>query len=303
MTRTLSFTATESGERLDRFLAERCQDLSRSRLQQLIAAGHVTLDGGAARPASRLRAGQLVAVAVPDPVESHLVPQNIPLEIVYQDSDILVVDKPAGLTVHPAPGHPDRTLVNAVLALCPDLQGIGGTLRPGIVHRLDKNTSGLMVVAKNDAAHAGLADQIKGQRLTKRYVALVHGNLSPSEAVIEAPIGRDRRNRKRMAVVDNGRAASTRYRVVKRYIGFTLVEASPATGRTHQIRVHFASLGHPLAGDGTYGKRHPDLDRHFLHASALGFRHPTTDRYVEFKSEPPDQLLSFLEALVPEAGQ
>ena len=284
---------------MDRFLADRCPDLSRSRLQRLIAEGNVTLDNAPAKSASRLEVGQLVTVTVPDPLPSHLVPQDIPLNVVYQDGDILVVDKPAGLTVHPAPGHRDRTLVNAVLALCPDLQGIGGTVRPGIVHRLDKDTSGLLVVAKNDQAHVYLANQLIKRGFTKIYLALVHGRLSPEEAVIEAPLGRDPRNRKRMAVVTGGREAETRYRVLRHYDVYTLVEAKPSTGRTHQIRVHFASLGHPLAGDRTYGRPDALLDRHFLHAQVLGFRLPSTREYIEFTSELPAELQTFLDTLEP----
>ena len=286
-----------AGLRLDRFLAERCPDLSRSRLQQLIAEGHVVVDGATVKPSLRVQPGQQITVTIPEPVQSHLVPQDIPLTVVFQDPDVLVVEKPAGLTVHPAPGHPDETLVNAVLALCPDLQAIGGSIRPGIVHRLDKDTSGLMVVAKSQNAHAGLAAQIKESGLTKRYLALVHGRLSPPKAVIEAPIGRDPRNRKRMAVVTGGRVSSTPYRVVRYYSGYTLAEASPKTGRTHQIRVHFASLGSPLAGDATYGKKHPGLGRHFLHASLLGFNHPVSGEYVEFTSELPEELQEFLDSL------
>ena len=297
MSRTLAFTAEGGGQRLDKFLAEQCPDLSRARLQRLIAEGQVTLDGAPVKPSSRLQGGQLVSVTIPDPVESHLAPQDIPMDVVFQDSDIIVIDKPAGLTVHPGPGHPDETLVNALLALCPDLQGIGGTVRPGIVHRLDKDTSGLLVVAKSENAQAKLAQQLKEHGFTKAYLALVHGRPSREEAVIEAPIGRDPRNRKRMAVVSKGREAATRYRVVSLYKGYTLIEARPTTGRTHQIRVHFASLGHPLAGDATYGKRHPLLGRHFLHARVLGFRHPSTGEYIEFTSELPDELRAFLDGL------
>ncbi len=297
MSHTQTFTADSSGERLDIFLSKQCPDLSRSRLQHLIADGCVTLDGAIAKPSSRLREGQLIGLTIPDVAQSHMEPQDIPLTVVYQDSDLLVIDKQAGLTVHPAPGHPDQTLVNAVLALCPDLQGIGGTVRPGIVHRLDKDTSGLLVVAKNEKAHAKLTAQIKERSFTKLYVALAHGKVSPAEAVIEAAIGRDPGNRKRMAIVSNGREATTRYKVLKYYKGYSLIEVKLITGRTHQIRVHFASLAHPLAGDGVYGKPHPLLDPHFLHASVLGFQHPSTDEYVEFSSELPDELTAFLETL------
>ena len=296
MSRTFTLTVDAGDQRLDRFISDRCPDLSRSRVQQLIGEGHVKLDGRAAKSSVRLRAGQTVTVTVPVPVPSSLVPQPMPLKVDFQDEDILVVDKPAGLTVHPGPGHPDRTLANALLALCIDLQGLKGTLRPGIVHRLDKDTSGLMVVAKNDKAHASLSQQLKEQGFTKVYLALVHGRLSPPEAVIEAPLGRDPANRKRMAVVSGGREAKTRYRVARHYDGFTLVEVRPITGRTHQVRVHFASIGYPLAGDAAYGKPHAALGRHFLHAHKLGFRHPSSGEYVEFTSELPPELRDFLAA-------
>ena len=210
MSHTQTFTAESSGERLDIFLSEQCPDLSRSRLQHLIADGCVTLDGAIPKPSTRLRMGQLVSLTVPDAVQSHMEPQDIPLAVVYQDSDILVIDKQAGLTVHPAPGHPDQTLVNAVLALCPDLQGIGGTVRPGIVHRLDKDTSGLLVVAKNEKAHAKLTAQLKERRFTKLDIALAHGRVSPAAAVIEAAIGRDPGNRKRLDVVPHGPESTAR---------------------------------------------------------------------------------------------
>ena len=297
MSRTLTLSSQGGGQRLDQFLADQCPDLSRSRVKGLIDGGYVTVDERPAKPASRLHVGQVVVVTIPKPVESHLVPQDIPIVVLYQDGDLLVVDKPAGLTVHPAPGHPDGTLVNAVLAICPDLQGIGGTLRPGIVHRLDKDTSGLLVVAKNEKAHADLSSQLKQRRFTKVYLALVRGRLLPAEGAIEAPIGRHPQKRKQMAVVTGGREATTPYRVAAEYRDFTLVEARPTTGRTHQIRVHFASLGHPLAGDGTYGKTHPDLARHFLHARALGFRLPSTGEYREFNSDLPHELRVFLNGL------
>ena len=297
-----SITADEDAGRLDRFLADHLSDFTRSRVRQLISGGHVTLDGAVAKPSSRVKAGQHVEVTVPEPATSRLTPQDIPVNVVYQDRDLLVVDKPAGLTVHPAPGHPDRTLVNALLSICPDLQEIGGTVRPGLVHRLDKDTSGLMVVAKNDKAHTDLAEQLKERRFTKVYTALVEGRLSPSEAVIEAPIGRDPRNRKRMAVVARGREAATRYRVLRYYRDFTLAEVRPSTGRTHQVRVHFASISRPLAGDGIYGSSDPALGRHFLHSRLLGFRHPSTGEHVEFTCELPSELGRFLERLSePEA--
>jgi 23S rRNA pseudouridine1911/1915/1917 synthase len=292
---TLQFTTDRAFRRLDLFLAEQCCELSRSEVQRLIAEGHVTVDGATALPATKLGLGRQVSVNIPDPVESELVPEELPLSIVYQDSEILVVDKAAGMTVHPAPGHPTGTLANAVLALCPDLRGIGGKLRPGIVHRLDKNTSGLMVVAKTQQAHTRLSSQLKARRFEKVYLTLVHGNLSPERAVIEAPIGRDPRNRKRMAVVADGRAAITRYSVVERPRGYSLVEVRPVTGRTHQIRVHMSAVGHPVVGDGLYGRTDPSLDRHFLHAQGLGFKHPSTGSPVEFQADLPPDLRAFLD--------
>ena len=292
-----TFVADADGERLDRFLDARCPALSRSRIQALISEGSVTLDSNAAKPSTKIRRGQIVLLRIPQPAESSLRPQNIPLTIVYEDSDLLVVDKPAGMTVHPAPGHPDGTLVNAVLAHCPDLQGIGGTVRPGIVHRLDKDTSGLMVVAKNDLAHRSLSAQLKAREFTKVYIALTHGSVTPSEAIINAPIGRSPTNRQRMAVVDGGREAITRYRIRRHYPSHSLVEIHPTTGRTHQIRVHFASLGYPLVGDATYGKADNTLNRHFLHATTLGFKHPSSGDYREFVAAMPAELEGYVRAV------
>ena len=288
-----------SGERFDRFLSEYCPDLSRSRIQALIGEGSATIDGRAVKPSTKVRRGQIVTLRIPELKPSALEPQRIPLSIVYEDGDLLVVDKPAGMTVHPAPGHPDGTLVNAVLAHCPDLQGIGGTVRPGIVHRLDKDTSGLLVVAKNDRAHRALSDQLKARAFTKEYIALTHGSVTPHEAIIDAPIGRSSANRQQMAITERGREAITRYRVVRYCSGHTLVEVRPTTGRTHQIRVHFASLGHPLVGDATYGRPDSRLNRHFLHASKLGFAHPSEGEYMEFTSPPSSELTAFLRFVCP----
>jgi 23S rRNA pseudouridine1911/1915/1917 synthase len=298
LTLTLQFTADTAGLRMDRYLDSVCPDLSRSRLQQLIAEGNVTLDNKATtKAATRLKVGQILVVTVPEPVESPLLPQDIPVDVVYQDSDVIVVDKPAGLTVHPGPGHPDGTLVNALLAMCPDLQGIGGTVRPGIVHRLDKDTSGLMVVAKNEVAHRKLSDAMKARDCKKVYIVLVHGSVKLDEAAIEAPIGRDPANRKRMAIVGTGRQATTRYRVTQRLPGYTLVDVTLVTGRTHQIRVHFASIGHPPVGDEVYGRTKSDVPRQFLHAHKLGFELPSTGEYKEFESPLPQDLDSFLQKI------
>ena len=291
------FTAEANWLRLDLFLAARATGFSRSQLHRLVTDGSVLVNGCLAKPSQRVWRGDRVFVSVPPPRKLNLVPQSMPLTVVFQDAHIVVIDKPAGLSVHPGPGHPDRTLVNALLALCPDIQGIGGAIRPGIVHRLDKDTSGLMVVAKTHGAHRELAAQIKARRVTKGYLALATGTLSAPSGEIDAPIARDPRHRKRMAVVLGGREARTRYRVVEGFSGYTLLELYPETGRTHQIRVHLAYLGHPLLGDPVYGRPSPLLSRHFLHAFHLGFQHPTGGEPVEFRSELPGELAAVVDAL------
>ncbi len=295
MTQKHLLTVEAESERLDRYLASHLPQLSRSRLQALIRDDLVRVNGRPEKPALRLKAGDVLEVVVPPPIAVELEAEAMPLEVVYQDADLLVVDKPAGLTVHPGPGHPRHTLVNAILALCSDLSGIGGELRPGIVHRLDKDTSGLMVVAKNDAAHQSLSRQLKERTVDKGYLALVVGTPHPPEGVIEAPIGRDPIHRQRMAVVPGGRAAVTRYRVREVLGGFSLLDLKPATGRTHQIRVHLASVGHPIVGDLVYSRqRAPFLDRQFLHACSLAFRHPTTGELLAFTSPLPEDLQAAL---------
>jgi 23S rRNA pseudouridine1911/1915/1917 synthase len=296
--KTHQLTADRGGERLDAFLARRLPELSRTHLKRLIDAGFVTIDGRIPKASEKTHEGLEVTVEVPPPEELSLVPEAIPLTIVYQDSDLIVVDKPAGLTVHPAPGHPSGTLVNALLAACPDLQGISGTLRPGIVHRLDKDTSGLLVVAKNDRAMRALQSQLSERTVHKTYLALVHGVPKPREGQIEAPIGRSTRNRKKMAVVDNGRESTTRYKVREEVPGgYALLEVEPVTGRTHQIRVHLAAIGHSVFGDPLYGRPSPLLPRQFLHAWKLAFRMPLGGREVEFESPLPPDLRSVLEQL------
>jgi 23S rRNA pseudouridine1911/1915/1917 synthase len=297
--RTLELTADRSGERLDTFVARRCPELSRSHARRLIDEGLVTVDGRQGKPSQRVTAGLNVSVTIPPPEAIELAPEDIPLTIIYQDADIIVLDKPAGLTVHPAPGHPSGTLVNALLAACPDLRGIAGTLRPGIVHRLDKDTSGLMVVAKNDRAQRALQRQLKDRDVHKTYLALVHGVPKPREGLIEAPIGRHPKNRKKMAVVAGGREAITKYRVREELAGgrYSLLEVEPVTGRTHQIRVHMAALGHPIAGDATYGKRSDIIARQALHASKLAFAMPLGGRAVEFESPLPSDMREALERL------
>ena len=283
--------------RLDVYLAQKRSDLTRARLQKLIAEGCVRLNGSPARPSQKVRAGDRVLLTVPPPRPTDLTPQRIPLDLVYQDEEVAVVDKPAGLPVHPGPGHPDGTLVNGLLALCPDIQGIGGDIRPGIVHRLDKDTSGLMAVAKTHAAHQSLSEQLKSRRVTKGYLALATGKVMPAEGLIDAPIARDSRNRKRMAVTAGGRESRTCYRTLENPSGHTLLELLLETGRTHQIRVHLAYLGYPLLGDDTYGRSSPLLARQFLHAYNLGFEHPNSGEWMDFHSGLPGDLTAVLEHL------
>ena len=297
--RTLELTADRGGERLDTFIARRCPELSRSQARRLIDEGLVSVNGRQAKPSEGVTAGLSVNVTIPPPETIELAPEAIPLTIIYQDGDILVLDKPARLTVHPAPGHPSGTLVNALLAACPDLRGIAGSLRPGIVHRLDKDTSGLMVVAKNDRAQRALQGQLKEREVRKIYLALVKGVPAPREGTIEAPIGRHPKNRKKMAMVADGRESTTRYRVREEIAGgkYSLLEVEPVTGRTHQIRVHLAAIGHPVVGDATYGRSSESIGRQFLHAHKLAFAMPLGGRTVEFVSPLPADLREALSRL------
>jgi 23S rRNA pseudouridine1911/1915/1917 synthase len=288
MTASYSFIADIAGVRLDKFVGDRCPELSRTRAQKLIAAGFVTVNDRPARSSFKLATGDKVDISIPPETPPPLSHEAIPLKIVYEDADLLVIDKPPGLPVHPAPGHPSHTLVNAILSYLPTLAE-DDYIRPGIVHRLDKDTSGLIIVAKNRRAHENLSDQFKARSVSKAYIVLVKGKLTPQAGVIEAAIGRDPHHRQRMAVVARGREARTEYRVIK-YIGdYSLLEIKPQTGRTHQIRVHLAAIGFPVVGDAAYGVPSPRLSRQFLHASCLGFSLPSTGRPVEFTSPlPPD---------------
>ncbi len=285
-----SLIVDEGDVRLDKYVCQQLPELSRARAQKLIADGHITVNGRMAKPGLKLRTGDRLEVAIPPTPPERLVPESIPLNILYEDDDLLVVDKPAGLTVHPAPGHTSHTLVNALLAHLPHLADTGDSLRPGIVHRLDKDTSGLMLVAKNSKAQDNLIGQFKSHSVTKAYMVLVRGHLTPENGIIEAAIGRDPRHRQRMAVVVGGREASTEYQVIK-YIGdYTLLEVRPQTGRTHQIRVHLGAIGFPVVGDKIYGVKSPFVPRQFLHACRLGFSLPSSGKYVEFKSDLPADL-------------
>jgi len=295
-----SYVVDSQGIRLDRYVAENCPELTRTQAQKLINDGLVRVNGMVARSSLKLNVGDCVTVVIPPSPSSQPEPEAIPFGILYEDDDVLVIDKPAGLPVHPAPGHPSHTLVNAVLAYLSFTPDTDDPMRPGIIHRLDMNTSGVMLVAKNRTAQADLVEQFKTHTVTKVYLALVQGRLTPEHGVIEAPIGRDTRNRKRMAIADedHGRPARTRYRVIRYIDSYTLVEAMPETGRTHQIRVHLTAIGHPVVGDATYGVKSGHLPRQFLHSHRLGFRLPSTGEYVEFESAlPPDleQALSHLE--------
>lgn len=297
MTELRSFLCDESGTRLDRFLANLCADLSRTRIKRLIVEGEVTVDGKPSNAGYRLNPGHRVEVRVPEPVASQMLPQDIPIDVVFEDDHIIVVDKPSGLPVHPGPGHPDSTLVNGLLALRPNMGAVGGVMRPGLVHRLDMDTSGLMVVAKTDTVHAELTNLMKDRAFDKGYTALVKGILSPREALIDAPIGRDPHDRKRMALSDKGRESQTAYSTLRVNKNTTLADVRLITGRTHQIRVHFASIGHPVVGDSTYGEEDEMLGRQFLHAHRLGFRHPITGKGLEFDAPLPAQLQAYLDSL------
>ncbi|MFC1974234.1 RluA family pseudouridine synthase [Chloroflexota bacterium] len=293
MSESLKFIVDRPVRRLDSFVAESCQ-VSRSYAQRLVREGQVTVEGALAQSSRKLDKGDRVIVNFSLPELQVLTPEDIPLKIVYEDNDIVVVDKPAGLVAHPAAGQRAGTLVNAILAHCPELKLTQGSTRPGIVHRLDRDTSGLMVVAKNDAAQMKLSLQFKDRSVVKGYLALVAGHLAPEYGAIEAPIGRHPKDRKRMAVVSGGREAKTRYRVLRYLDDYTLVEAMPETGRTHQIRVHFAAIGHPVFGDPVYGRKSSILGRQFLHAYHLGFNLPSNDEFVEFKLELSSELLQVL---------
>jgi 23S rRNA pseudouridine1911/1915/1917 synthase len=293
--KSYSLVVDKPGSRLDRYVSEHLPELSRTKAQKLIAEGHITVNDHPAKAGLKLGTGDKVTVRIPPPMPSTLTPEAIPLDIIYEDDDLMVIDKPAGLTVHPAPGHPTHTLAHAILSHLPRPPDVGN-IRPGVVHRLDKDTSGLILVAKNSRAHMNLANQFKARSVVKAYLVLVKGHLAPDDGVIEAPIGRDPRNRKRMAVVaeGRGRAARTRYHVVKYVDNHTLLEVTPETGRTHQIRVHLSAIGFPVVGDTVYGVKSPYLSRQFLHATRLGFKLPSTGNYVEFQSELPPDLLQAL---------
>lgn len=299
----VEITLDAVGERLDRALSEALPELSRMQWQKLIREGQVMVDGIRAKPSYRILGGEALVATIPEIVEPEIAAESIPLDIRYEDSDLIVVNKPPGMVVHPSLGHASGTLVNALLAHCPDLEGVGGERRPGVVHRLDKDTSGLIIAAKHDQALWHLQNQFKQRTVSKGYLALVHGSLQPPEAIIDAPIGRDPRHRQKMAVVvsetGDSRSAQTAFRALTYYDDYTLVECRPRTGRKHQIRVHMAYIGYPIVGDGIYGRRkdRTGLKRHFLHAAELTFRRPSDDEELHITAELPEDLAQVLRVL------
>lgn len=300
----MDYTITNEQEnlRIDKYLAQTVPDISRSYLQKLVTDGQVLVNGVPVKTSYKLKSGDAVQVTIPEPEVLQIIPEDIPLDILYEDADILIVNKPKGMVVHPAAGHTTGTLVNAVMYHCKDeLSSINGVLRPGIVHRIDMDTTGILVVCKNDMAHQSLAEQLKVHSITRIYYAIVYDNLPEEEGTIHKPIGRHPTNRKKQAVnVKNGRDAITHYRVLERLQGkYTLVECRLETGRTHQIRVHMASIHHPLLGDTLYGpaKDPFHLQGQTLHAGVLGFVHPRTGQYVEFRAELPEYFQELLNRL------
>ena len=297
---TLTAAPEDTGKRLDAWLAAQAElELTRSAVQQLIEQGQITRNGRSAKKNDKLQAGDAVAVTVPEPQTLDVLPQNLPLEIVFEDDELLVVNKPKGMVVHPAPGHPDGTLVNALLYHCAGrLSGINGVIRPGIVHRIDRDTSGLLIVAKTDRAHLGLAEQIAVHSFTREYEAVCCGRFKEESGTVHAPIGRDPRDRQKMCVIaTNSKDAVTHFSVLTQYEKYAHIRCKLETGRTHQIRVHMKHIGHPVYGDAVYGKAEKDIEGQCLHAKKIGFVHPVTGAYLEFDSPLPDYFTRILRKL------
>ncbi len=294
-------TCETDGVRLDKFISDCDIGLSRNAAVQLVEKGMVTVNGKSVNKKYKLKPGESVVVNIPDPIPYEAKAEDIPLDIIYEDNDLLVVNKPKGMVVHPAAGNYNKTLVNALMFHCGDsLSGINGIMRPGIVHRIDKETSGLLIVAKNDMSHSFLAEQIKEHSFTREYEAVVFGNLKSDKGTVDAPIGRNPNDRKKMCITEkNSKYAVTHYEVIDRYKGYTHIRCILETGRTHQIRVHMASLGHPVAGDTVYGVKNEKVsfNGQCLHARKIGFIHPTTREYMEFTSDLPEYFVKFLDKL------
>lgn len=289
-----------ASERIDKFITEALEeDVSRTLVQQWVKDGHVKVNGKTIKPNYKLSEQDVISLRIPEPQGVELAAENIPLNVVYEDADVIVINKQRGLVVHPAPGHYSGTLVNALMYHCKDLSGINGELRPGIVHRIDKDTSGLIMSAKNDKAHASLAEQLKAHTVNRKYIALVHGNLQHDQGTIDAPIGRDSNDRKMYTVTEkNSKHAVTHFVVIERFGDFTLVELKLETGRTHQIRVHMKFIGHPLVGDPMYGKSKGMLmDGQALHAAILGFKHPRTGEWLQFEAPIPADMENLLQTI------
>ena len=290
----------EDNIRLDAYISKQVSELSRTMIQKLIESGDILVNGSKKKLSYKVCGGDKITINIPEVKEVNLKPQDIPVEVIYEDNDIIVVNKPKGMVVHPANGNPDGTLVNAIMAMCKDsLSGIGGELRPGIVHRIDKDTSGLLIVAKNDKAHIEMSNQIKNHEVKKIYIALVRGNVGEDEATIDMPIGRSTKDRKKMAVVKNGKEAVTHFKVIKRYGKYTLLEIKIDTGRTHQIRVHMAEIGHPVVGDMVYsnGKNDFGVEGQMLHAKSLDFKHPITGKHMHLEAELPEYFKNVIKQL------
>ena len=292
MKQEILVTEEMAGDRIDKFLSEQCEEFTRSFLQKLLKSGEVWVNGKQVKASFKVSEGDFISFEAPEAVESMILPEDIPLDILYEDHDVILVNKPKGMVVHPAAGHYTGTLVNGLLYHCrEDLSGINGVLRPGIVHRIDRDTNGVLISCKIDMAHNSIAAQLKEHTITRRYEAIVHGVIKEDEGVVDAPVGRHPRDRKKMCVnYQNGKTAVTHYRVLKRFQGFTHIECRLETGRTHQIRVHMAHLGHPLLGDAVYGpaKCPYALEGQTLHAGILGFLHPRTGEYLEFRAPRPE---------------
>lgn len=296
---TLLCTAEDCGKRIDKYISDNAEMLTRSAVQGLIGKNAVTADGKAVSKNYKIRGTETIEVEIPDAEPMDAVPENIPLNIVYEDEDLLVVNKPKGMVVHPAHGNYHGTLVNALLYHCGDsLSGINGVIRPGIVHRIDKNTSGLLIVAKNDKAHLHLAEQIKAHSFTREYEAIVSGSLKQESGTVDAPIGRHKTDRKKMCVTaENSRNAVTHYSLIRQFGGYAHIKCRLETGRTHQIRVHMAYMGNAVLGDDVYGKAYKGIEGQCLHARKIGFIHPTTEEYLEFSSDLPDYFTAILNKL------